>query len=151
MRRFRFLRVLICLSFVSAGLAGCSLYESAGRKIIETNENNIVGAYGFNSRHTLKYKCIGSRQVPEFMRAPMEVVSTPYEAENMTVLIDIHATPVFLAIEKTVAPNVYLSCSVKFLETGITGQTLSSKEILNAARLGRDQIVGMMTSMKMQH
>ena len=144
MRRTDQLGVKLCAAVILLMLTSCSLYESSGRKIIETNQNDAVGVFGFNSRHTLQYNCSASRQIPEFMHAPLEVLSTPYEAEGMTVLLDEQSQPAFLAIEKAVQPNTYLSCKVKFIKQNFAKPELSVAEISAAVRLGHDQIAGMM-------
>ncbi len=137
------MRTNLCVSIMLLTLTGCSLYESSGRKIIETNQNNIVGAFGFNSSHTLQYECSASRQPPEFLSAPLDAVATPYEADGMTVLIDEHAHPAYLAIEKAGPADTYLSCKVKFIKSGFAKSDLNPVEISEAARLGHGQIIAL--------
>ena len=131
-------RSLFCV-VAAIAFTSCSLYESTGRKAIEDNENGIVGAYSLNTGHTLAYHCLSSSESPAFLHEPLEAITTPYEAEDMTTLLDTHATPIFLAMAKMIAPNQYVSCKVRFLTA--SASTIHNRDIAKAAQLGHEQIV----------
>ncbi len=130
-------RSLFCV-VAAVVFTNCSLYESTGRKAIEDNENNVVGAYSLNTDRTLAYRCLSSNEAPAFLHEPMEAITTPYEAEDMTTLVDTHSTPIFLAMEKMIAPNKYASCKVRFLTASTS--IISTRDIAKAAQLGHEQI-----------
>lgn len=94
MRLFLFFSPFFCTLLVS-----CSLYESGGREAIEKNQSGIVGGFNtFNKKLTHYSACNSTYEEPEFLKAPLEVIETSYENEDISVFYSGISSPRWLAV-----------------------------------------------------
>ena len=132
----RFLKSTIITSALL--ICSCSVYESGGRKAIETNENNIVGSYGFSQSLTEYYICEQQSTEPEFLKSPLEVIDTPFDSKNITPLYNSSATPPAVIVYTVNANSIYTFCRISTF-TPATRSLLSSK-IQQMAQLAHTQL-----------
>ena len=133
------LRFLITNGILLFLLTSCTLYESGGRQAIEKNENNIVGSYsaGLSTNHQHYYVCSRTKELPDFLLEALEVMETPYEKHNFSVLLNSRVTPKWIAIyHHNSELNAHEQCKVYFLKN----KSLNKKRILRAARVGVQKI-----------
>lgn len=120
-------------------LSSCSLYESGGRQAIEKNEGNLVGSYvaGLSANQQHYYVCSRTKKLPDFLSEALEVIETPLETQNISVLLNSRSAPNWVAIyRQNLEFNHYDQCKIYFLKT----KKLSAKRILQAAQIGVKKI-----------
>ncbi len=121
-------------------LAACSLYESSGHKAIEKNQGGIVTAgglvaSGFGLKPYSYYTCARSLTTPDFLKEPLEVLETPFEQENFSVLLNSQSSPGWLAVYRH-QNEFYDTCKIYFLQSS----TSAEEVYLNAAHIGVTQL-----------
>lgn len=133
--------------FITTGffiLASCSIYESGGRKAIETNEGNLVGSYSFAQTLTEYYICEQQTVEPDFLKSPLEVIDTPFDSKNLTTLYNSHSNPPSVIVYTVSAKDTYTFCRISSLMP--SSQNLSLQKIQQIARLASVQIDKLLNS-----
>jgi hypothetical protein len=140
MRRFYFHSVTLATSLLL--LNGCSLYESAGRKAIEKNENGIVvlSTMGLSGDPLHYYNCEKRSTLPSFLKEPLEVIETEYESQGLSVMTTSSSASPWIAVYRHNAEqDAHTHCKVYPLRSS----SLSRPAILNAARVGVAQVTAL--------
>ncbi len=96
-------------------VSACSMYESPGRKAIESNEGGIVGTFGLSESLTEFYVCGRETTEPDFLKSPLEVVETPFDAQNITTLYNSQSSPPSVIVYTVTANSTYAFCRVSSL------------------------------------
>lgn len=143
-----FFIILIKVGALLFFLAACSLYESSGRQAIEKNEGGIVTS-GLILEPQGYYVCSRAYILPDFLKEPLEVLATPYEKRNYSVLLKTNSAPDWLVIYKhntaTEGKNEnadegaiesYDSCKIFFLKPNPP-----AIDLLRSADLGAEQLM----------
>lgn len=131
---------LIQISFFSLFLCACSLYESSGRQAIEKDDGGIVTS-GLSLKPSGYYACSRTYTLPSFLKEPLEVLETPFEKKNYSVLFNTTSTPNWLVIYRhhpsvTSYVESYDSCKFFFLKSEPT-----ETDILSVVELGVEQLM----------
>jgi hypothetical protein len=133
------LRILVLNSILLFFLTSCTLYESGGRQAIEKNENNLVGSYaaGLSAKHQHYYVCSHTKELPDFLLEALEVIETPHETRNFSILLNARTTPKWIAVYRhNLELNTHEQCKIYFLNN----QPINKKRILIAANIGVQKI-----------
>src|SRR5262245_41698230 len=78
-------RLVFLITLLSL-LQACSIYQSGGREAIEKDSGNIVTKSGFTEAFTHYFECEGTHKRPGFLDKANQVLVTPFETADYTVL-----------------------------------------------------------------
>lgn len=110
---------LIIIFVIAFSISGCTLYQSGGRKAIETNQGGLLGA-GINSVLNAYYNCEHTFDTPDFLKEGLEVVDTPFESQNYSILYDRHSSPPLIAVySNDTEEKSYRFCKVYMLKSEV--------------------------------
>ena len=87
--------VILVITFLS--LIGCTLYDSDGRRAIAKNENGLLTS-GLNTQFHFYYECLKETNLPAFLKEPLEVIETPLERQNISVLTNSSTSPAWIVL-----------------------------------------------------
>lgn len=144
------LKFAFCGGILLIFLTSCSLYESSGREAIEKNQNNImppaVFANGLDKKFDHYYTCVSARDLPVFLREPLEVIETRHEIENISVMLNTGSPPDWVAVYRYNEDLMeHESCKIYFIYSPPSKKTrvprhYTLNQILRAANIGIHQI-----------
>jgi hypothetical protein len=119
-------------------LCSCTLYQSEQRKAIEKNTDGIVVFTGLTPEMKNYFVCTQANELPDFLKEPLEVVDTPYEADNYSTLFSAQSVPQWLGVyHHDNVKNVHDYCKIYFLKST---SHLHSRALVEAAKIGVEQI-----------
>lgn len=119
-------------------ISACSVYESGGRKALENNEGDIIGAYGVAGTPSDFYFCSSEKSEPEFLKSPLEVIETTLDAENFTTLYNAESTPPSVIVYTVDSNNKYSYCRVSHFSP--LTKSLSIEKILQFSNFAANRI-----------
>jgi hypothetical protein len=130
----------ILFAFVAASLLAnlisCTAYQSGGRRVIAENQNGILN--GLSTTPLSYYTCSTSIDEPDFLKEPLDVIETPFEDQNFSVLHNADHAPDWVAIHRfNETLNRHEQCKIYFLG----GHLMQKHELTLAAKLGVNKIL----------